>query len=170
MPPGRWFADDPLWFKRAVFYDIRVPSFFDGNGDGIGDLRGLSEKLDYLQWLGVDCLALSPLYPHAGDEEAVTDHCAVNSGLGSVDDLRALIEAAHQRGIRLITELVVSHTSVEHPWFRRRAEPGCSARYIWSETGTEYAEAQSFDGQPDGPGIRRRAPTTGTDAALGSPA
>ena len=119
-PPGSWFESTPLWFKTAVFYEIHLRGFFDGNGDGSGDFRGLTEKLDYLQWLGVDCIWLLPMYasPLRDGGYDVADYEQVHPDYGSMDDVRAFIESAHQRGIRVIAVLVMNHTSSDHQWFQ----------------------------------------------------
>jgi maltose alpha-D-glucosyltransferase / alpha-amylase len=145
--PGHWFAREPLWFKRAVFYEIHIRGFFDANDDGSGDLRGLTEKLDYLQWLGVDCIWLLPLYasPLRDGGYDISDFYALHPDYGSVDDGRALIEAAHRRGIRVIADLVMNHTSSDHPWFQESRSSTDSPRrdwYVWSDTNERYQEAR----------------------------
>jgi maltose alpha-D-glucosyltransferase/alpha-amylase len=145
--PGHWFAREPLWFKRAVFYEIHIRGFFDANDDGSGDLRGLTEKLDYLQWLGVDCIWLLPLYasPLRDGGYDISDFYALHPDYGSVDDVRALIEAAHRRGIRVIADLVMNHTSSDHPWFQESRSSTDSPRrdwYVWSDTNERYQEAR----------------------------
>jgi maltose alpha-D-glucosyltransferase/alpha-amylase len=145
--PGHWFAREPLWFKRAVFYEIHIRGFFDANDDGSGDLRGLNEKLDYLQWLGVDCIWLLPLYasPLRDGGYDISDFYALHPDYGSVDDVRALIEGAHRRGIRVIADLVMNHTSSDHPWFQEsRSSPDSPRRdwYVWSDTNERYQDAR----------------------------
>jgi maltose alpha-D-glucosyltransferase / alpha-amylase len=142
---GQWFESDPLWFKRAVFYEVHVRGFFDGNDDGSGDLRGLTEKLDYLQWLGIDCVWLLPMYPSPLRDGGydIADFFSVHPDYGTVDDFRALVEAAHQRGIRVIADLVVNHTSADHPWFQEAREGGPKRDwYVWSDTDERYPEAR----------------------------
>jgi maltose alpha-D-glucosyltransferase/alpha-amylase len=142
---GQWFESDPLWFKRAVFYEVHLRGFFDGNDDGSGDLRGLTEKLDYLQWLGVDCIWLLPLYPSPLRDGGydIADYFSVHPDYGTVDDFRALVEAAHQRGMRVIADLVVNHTSADHPWFQEAREGGPKRDwYVWSDTDDRYTEAR----------------------------
>ncbi|CAA9471586.1 MAG: GH13_16 / GH13_36 / GH13_4 / GH13_23 / GH13_ 17 / GH13 / GH13_40 / GH13_31 / GH13_30 / GH13_29 / G H13_35 / GH13_20 / GH13_2 / GH13_34 / GH13_18 / GH1 3_1 / GH13_19 / GH13_21 / GH13_10 [uncultured Rubrobacteraceae bacterium] len=148
-PQGQhWFESDPLWFKRAVFYEIHLRGFFDGNGDGSGDFRGLTEKLDYLQWLGIDCIWLLPMYasPLRDGGYDVADYEHVHPDYGTIDDVRAFIEASHQRGIRVIADLVMNHTSSDHEWFQRArsAPPGSPERdwYVWSDTVHRYEEAR----------------------------
>ena len=143
-----WFESDPLWFKRAVFYEIHLRGFYDGNGDGSGDFRGLTEKLDYLQWLGIDCIWLLPMYasPLRDGGYDIADYEHVHPDYGTIDDVRAFIEASHQRGIRVIADLVMNHTSSDHAWFQRarNAPPGSPERdwYVWSDTVHRYEEAR----------------------------
>ena len=103
----QWFERDPLWFKRAVFYEIHIRGFFDGNDDGSGDFRGLIDKLDYLEWLGVDCLWLLPMYesPLRDGGYDISNFFALHPDYGSVDDFREFVEQAHQRGMRVIADL-----------------------------------------------------------------
>jgi len=146
--PGHWFGRDPLWFKRAVFYEIHIRGFFDGNGDGYGDFRGLIEKLDYLQWLGVDCIWLLPMYPSPLKDGGydVADFTGIHSDFGTTDDFRQFVEEAHQRGMRVIADFVMNHTSSDHAWFQRAraAEPGTPERdwYVWSDTIHKYEDAR----------------------------
>src|SRR6266436_4256746 len=124
--PGHWFERNPLWFKTAIFYEIHIRGFFDGNDDGSGDFRGLIEKLDYLQWLGVDCVWLLPMYqsPLRDGGYDISNFFALHPDYGTVDDFKEFVEQAHQRGIRVIADLVMNHTSADHPWFQEsRAEP-----------------------------------------------
>src|ERR1041384_23178 len=111
---------DPLWFKDAIFYELHVKTFRDGNDDGIGDFRGLIEKLDYLEWLGVDCLWLLPFFPSPlrDDGYDVANFFAISTDYGSMADLREFLEQAHKRHIRVIVDLVLNHTSDQHPWFQ----------------------------------------------------
>src|SRR4051794_22578991 len=146
-PPGHWFESNPLWFKTAVFYEIHLRGFFDGNGDGSGDFRGLTEKLDYLQWLGVDVVWLLPMYasPLRDGGYDVADYEQVHPDYGSIDDVKAFIEAAHQRGIRVIADLVMNHTSSDHAWFQEaRSSPDSAKRdwYVWSDTHERYQDAR----------------------------
>ncbi len=142
-----WFEADPLWFKRAVFYEIHIRGFFDGDGDGSGDFRGLIDKLDYLQWLGIDCLWLLPMYdsPLRDGGYDIADYRAIHPDYGTVEDFRAFVEAAHQRGMRVIADLVLNHTSSEHPWFQEsRSSPDNPKRdwYVWSDTYERYEDAR----------------------------
>jgi len=144
---GNWFESDPLWFKHAVFYEIHVRGFFDGNGDGMGDLQGLTEKLDYLEWLGIDCIWLLPMYPSPLRDGGydIADFYDIHPDYGSVEDFRALVDAAHQRQIRVIADLVMNHTSSDHPWFQEaRSSPDSPKRdwYVWSDTDDRYADAR----------------------------
>jgi maltose alpha-D-glucosyltransferase/alpha-amylase len=145
--PGHWFEAQPLWFKTAVFYEIHIRAFFDGNGDGSGDFRGLTEKLDYLQWLGVDCIWLLPFYksPLRDGGYDISDFNAIHPDYGTVDDVRIFIEAAHSRGIRVIADLVMNHTSSDHEWFQQaRSSPDNPYRdwYVWSDTPKKYEDAR----------------------------
>src|SRR5437660_197804 len=145
--PGHWFERQPLWFKTAVFYEIHIRGFFDGNDDGAGDFRGLAEKLDYLDWLGIDCIWLLPMYasPLRDGGYDISDYMDVHPDYGTIEDVRAFIDAAHQRGIRVIADLVMNHTSVDHPWFQEsRSSPDSPKRdwYVWSDTDDRYKAAR----------------------------
>ncbi len=135
---------DPLWYKDAVIYETHVKAFHDGNGDGIGDFQGLTEKLDYLETLGVTCLWLLPFFPSPlrDDGYDIADYRGVHPSYGTMDDFRLLLEEAHLRDIAVLVELVVNHTSDQHPWFQRarRAPPGSPEReyYVWSDTDQKY--------------------------------
>ncbi len=133
-----------MWYKNAVFYEISVRAFKDSDGDGHGDLQGLTEKLDYLQTLGVDCIWLMPIYPSPlrDDGYDIADYYSVDKTYGSLDQLKALIAAAHQRNIRIITDLVLNHTSDAHPWFQAsRSDKNSPYRdyYVWNDDDTKYA-------------------------------
>jgi maltose alpha-D-glucosyltransferase/alpha-amylase len=144
VDPGR----PTLWYKDAVVYQIHVRAFQDGTGDGIGDFKGLKARLDYIADLGVSAIWLLPFYPSPLKDDGydVSDYCAVHPAYGTIDDFRDFVEAAHARGIRVLIELIVNHTSDQHPWFQRarRAPKGSPERnfYVWSETGHEYDEAR----------------------------
>ena len=145
--PGHWFESDPLWFKRAVFYEIHIRGFFDGNDDGAGDFRGLIEKLDYLQWLGIDCIWLLPMYqsPLRDGGYDISDFFTIHPDYGTVDDFKSFVDAAHQRGMRVIADLVMNHTSIDHPWFQEsRSSPDSPKRdwYVWSDTDQRYLDAR----------------------------
>jgi maltose alpha-D-glucosyltransferase/alpha-amylase len=138
---------NPAWFKGAVFYEVLVRAFSDSNGDGTGDLRGLAGRLDYLEWLGVDCLWLPPFYasPLRDGGYDISDFRAVLPEFGSVEDFVYLLDEAHKRGIRVITDLVLNHTSDAHPWFQQsRAEPDgpYGDYYVWSDDNSRYADAR----------------------------
>jgi maltose alpha-D-glucosyltransferase/alpha-amylase len=139
---------DPLWYKDAIIYQIHVKAFYDANADGKGDFRGLLEKLDYLEGLGVTALWLLPFYPSPlrDDGYDIADYTDVNPDYGTMRDFRDFLREAHRRGLRVITELVINHTSDQHAWFRRarRAKPGSPARdfYVWSETPDRYKDAR----------------------------
>ncbi len=136
------------WYRDAVIYEVHVRAFHDSDGDGIGDFRGLVEKLDYLQDLGVTALWLLPFYPSPlrDDGYDISDYRQVHPSYGTLRDFRAFLREAHRRGLKVITELVLDHTSDEHPWFQRarRARPGSVHRdfYVWSDTPDRYAEAR----------------------------
>jgi maltose alpha-D-glucosyltransferase/alpha-amylase len=143
----QWFESDPLWFKRAVFYEIHTRAFFDSNGDGSGDLRGLAEKLDYLQWLGIDCIWLLPLYssPLRDGGYDISDFRNVHPDYGTVEDFRNLVEQAHQRGIRVIADLVMNHSSSDHPWFQESRAESSGPKgdwYVWSDDDDRWREAR----------------------------
>ncbi len=135
------------WYKDAVFYEIHVKAFMDGNGDGIGDFTGLTGRLDYLQALGVDCLWLLPMYgsPLRDDGYDIADFHAIHPSYGTVEDFQTFLDAAHARGLRVIADLVVNHTSDQHPWFQAsRGEPDGPYRdfYVWSPTDERYRDAR----------------------------
>ncbi len=135
---------DPLWYRDAVIYQVHIRGFFDSNDDGIGDLRGLTSKLDYIRELGVDTIWLQPFYPSPlrDDGYDVADYLNVHPQYGTRDDVRRLVREAHRRRLRVITELVVNHTSDRHPWFQaaRRAPAGSRKRdfYVWSDSDQKY--------------------------------
>ena len=139
---------DPQWYRDAVIYEVHVRSFNDSNGDGIGDFRGLTAKLDYLCDLGVTALWLLPFYPSPlrDDGYDIADYVRVNPAYGTLRDVEMLIREAHRRGLRVITELVCNHTSDQHPWFQRarRARPGSPWRdfYVWSDIPDRYPDAR----------------------------
>jgi maltose alpha-D-glucosyltransferase/alpha-amylase len=138
---------ESLWYKDAIFYEVYVRGFFDASGDGDGDLLGLTSKLDYLQELGVDCLWLMPIYasPLKDDGYDISEFRHIHPTIGTVADFEALTKAAHARGIRIIADLVVNHTSDQHPWFQEaRRDPYSPKRgyYVWSDTDQAYKEAR----------------------------
>ena len=136
--------EDPLWYKDAVIYQIHIKSFFDANNDGVGDLPGLLAKLDYIAELGVTAVWMLPFYPSPRRDDGydIADYRGVHPEYGSLADLRHFVAAAHERGLRVITELVINHTSDQHSWFQRarRAPPGSPERdfYVWSDTDERY--------------------------------
>ncbi len=135
------------WYKNAVFYEISVRAFKDSDGDGRGDLRGLTEKLDYLQTLGVDCIWIMPIYPSPlrDDGYDIADYYSVDSAYGSLDQLKVMIEAAHQRNIRIVMDLVLNHTSDAHPWFQAsRSDKNSPYRdyYVWNDDDKKYADVR----------------------------
>src|SRR3977135_447931 len=140
-------AVEALWYKDAVIYELHVKTFHDSNGDGIGDFRGLIEKLDYLQELGVTAIWLLPFYPSPMRDDGydIADYYDVNPNFGTLTDFQAFLAAAHERGLKVIIELVINHTSDRNPWFQksRRATPGSPERdiYVWSDTPEKYKEA-----------------------------
>jgi len=135
---------DPAWYKDVIIYQTHVKAFYDSNGDGIGDFPGLLQKLDYIQELGVNAIWLLPFYPSPlrDDGYDISDYMDVHPAYGTLKDFRRFVKAAHERGIRVITELVINHTSDQHQWFQRarRAKPGSAARdyYVWSDTDQKY--------------------------------
>jgi maltose alpha-D-glucosyltransferase / alpha-amylase len=134
---------DPLWYKDAVFYQLHVKSFVDSNADGIGDFRGLTSKLDHLSSLGVDCLWLQPIYPSPFKDDGydISDYTAIHPSYGTLDDFRQFLDQAHERGLRVIIELVLNHTSDQHAWFQEaRSSPDNPRRdwYVWSDTDDRY--------------------------------
>jgi maltose alpha-D-glucosyltransferase/alpha-amylase len=138
---------DPLWYQRAVFYEVLVRGFADSNGDGTGDLRGLASKLDYLQWLGIDCLWLLPIYesPLRDGGYDISDFLKVLPEFGDLGDFVELVDGAHRRGMRVIADLVMNHTSDQHPWFQAsRSDPDgpFGDFYVWSDDDTRYPEAR----------------------------
>ncbi|HWH20441.1 MAG TPA: maltose alpha-D-glucosyltransferase [Solirubrobacterales bacterium] len=145
--PEHWFESEPTWFKTAVFYEIYVRGFFDGNGDGMGDFRGLIEKLDYLQWLGIDCVWLLPMYPSPLRDGGydISGFDGIHPDYGSLAEFERFISEAHQRGIRVIADLVMNHTSSAHPWFQEaRSDPNSPKRdwYVWSDDPKRYDEVR----------------------------
>ena len=138
---------DPLWYKRAVFYEVLIRGFHDSNADGTGDIRGLTQKLDYLHWLGVDCIWLLPIYesPLRDGGYDISDYFQVLPEFGDLGDFVELIDAAHQRGMRIIADLVMNHTSDQHAWFQAsRNDPDgpYGDFYVWSDTEELYQDAR----------------------------
>ena len=141
-------SNDPQWYKDAVIYELHVKAFFDSNNDGVGDFRGLTEKLDYLESLGVTALWLLPFYPSPlrDDGYDIADYGNVNPAYGDLKDFRRFVREAHRRGLRIITEVVINHTSDQHPWFQRarRAKPNSTWRdyYVWSDSDQKYDQTR----------------------------
>ncbi|MFC4555951.1 maltose alpha-D-glucosyltransferase [Georgenia faecalis] len=143
--PG--LSQDPEWYRTAVFYEVLLRAFGDSNGSGTGDLRGLIQRLDYLQWLGVDCLWLPPFYPSPLRDGGydISDYTAVAPEYGTMEDVQELITEAHARGMRIIIDLVMNHTSDQHPWFQSsRSNPDgpYGDFYVWSDDNTKYPDAR----------------------------
>jgi maltose alpha-D-glucosyltransferase/alpha-amylase len=138
---------DPLWYKKAVIYELSIRAFQDSNADGIGDIPGLIERLPYLQNLGVTCIWLLPIFPSPLKDDGydIADYYTINPDYGTVEDFQRLLEESHKRGIRVLVELVVNHTSDAHPWFQEaRRDPDSPKRnwYVWSDTDERYREAR----------------------------
>ncbi len=170
-------TSDSRWFQTAVFYEVVLQGFNDGNHDGVGDLRGLTEKLDYVQWLGVDCLWLLPFYksPMRDGGYDISDFFSLHPEYGDVGDAVAFIEEAHRRGIRVIADLVMNHTSDAHPWFQESRQDRTNPRadwYVWNDDDQRWPEARvifvdtepsNWTHDPSG------ASTTGTASSTTSP-
>ena len=145
---SRGGARDPLWYKDAIIYQLHVKSFCDSNGDGIGDFRGLLQRLDYIEALGVTCLWLLPFFasPLRDDGYDVADYRQIHPDYGTIDDFQTFLQAAHSRGMRVIIELALNHTSDRHAWFQRarQSPPGSRHRdyYVWSDTDQKYGQAR----------------------------
>ena len=136
-------TDSPLWYKNAIFYEVNVRAYKDSNADGHGDLQGLIEKLDYLKNLGVDCLWLMPIYqsPLRDDGYDISDYYNLQETFGNIDDFKTLIEAAHKRGLKITTDLVLNHTSDQHPWFqsaRKSKDSPYRDYYVLSDDDSKY--------------------------------
>ena len=136
-------SQDPLWYKDAIIYQVHVRTFFDSNADGIGDFRGLAQKLDYLQEVGVNAVWLMPFFPSPlrDDGYDIADYTSVHSSYGNLDDFKNFLQAAHDRGIRVIVEMVLNHTSDQHPWFQESRKSRDNPKrdwYVWSDTDAKY--------------------------------
>ena len=148
LTEGFTLEDDPLWYKDAIIYELHVRAFYDSNDDGIGDFVGLTQKLEYLQDLGITAVWLLPFYPSPLKDDGydIADYTSVHPSYGTLHDFRAFLREAHRRGIRVISELVLNHTSDQHAWFQRarRAHPGSPARsfYVWNDTDDKYKDAR----------------------------
>lgn len=140
-------TNDNLWYKNAIFYEVHIRSFCDSNGDGKGDLPGLTSKLDYLQELGVDCLWLLPMFPSPLKDDGydIADYHNIHPDYGTVEDFKKLVDQVHARGMRVITDLVLNHTSDLHPWFvesRKSKDNPYRDYYVWSDSDQKYKEAR----------------------------
>ncbi|GAA4046944.1 maltose alpha-D-glucosyltransferase [Arthrobacter methylotrophus] len=138
---------DPHWYRKAVFYEVLVRAFADANGDGSGDFHGLIDKLDYLQWLGVDCLWLPPFFdsPLRDGGYDISDYTSVLDEFGTISDFKRLVAEAHARGVRVIIDLPLNHTSDQHPWFqesRKNPDGPYGDFYVWSDTDEKYQDAR----------------------------
>ncbi len=138
---------DELWWKDAVFYEVPVKSFYDGSGNGIGDFRGMTQKLDYIKDLGVDCIWLLPMFPSPGQDDGydISDFMTVHPDFGTIDDFKEFLDIAHSKGLRVIADLVMNHTSDQHPWFQEaRLDPSSPKHdyYVWSDDPTRYSDAR----------------------------
>jgi maltose alpha-D-glucosyltransferase/alpha-amylase len=142
------FRDDPLWYKDAIIYELHIRAFSDSQGDGVGDFLGLTEKLDYLEDLGVTALWLLPFYPSPlrDDGYDISNFTSIQPIYGNMHDFKTFVDEAHQRGLRVIIELVINHTSDQHPWFQRARRAGVGSRwrdfYVWSDTPEKYQDAR----------------------------
>jgi len=139
---------DPLWFKDSIIYELHVRGFYDSNGDGIGDFQGLIQKLDYLEDLGIDTIWLLPFFPSPLKDDGfdVVEHCDVHPDYGTLADFKLFLKEAHRRNIRVVIELILNHTSDQHPWFKKARKSKAGSRYrefyVWSDTPDKYKEAR----------------------------
>ncbi len=146
--PSGLIVDDPLWYKDAVIYQLNVKSFFDSNDDGIGDFPGLTSKLEYIRDLGVNTIWLMPFYPSPLKDDGydIADYKGIHPQFGTLDDFRAMLLEAHRLGLKVVTELIINHTSDQHPWFQaaRKSPPGSLERdfYVWNDTDQKYPETR----------------------------
>ena len=135
------------WYRDAVFYEVHVKAFADGNGDGVGDFVGLTQRLDYLKDLGIDCLWILPMYasPLKDDGYDIADFYSIHPAYGTVEEFQTFLDEAHARDLRVIADLVMNHTSDQHPWFQAaRADPRSPYRdyYVWSDTDQKYKDTR----------------------------
>ena len=140
-------AANSEWYRSSIFYEVHVRGFYDASGDGNGDFRGLTQKLDYLEWLGIDCLWLLPFYqsPLRDGGYDISDFVTVHPDFGTVDDAAGLIEEAHRRGIRVVADMVVNHTSDQHPWFQESRQDRTNPKadwYVWGDDDQRWGEAR----------------------------
>lgn len=136
-----------MWYQDAVFYELNIRAFCDGDGDGHGDFQGAISKLDHIKSLGVDCIWIMPMYPSPLKDDGydIADYKGIHPDYGTLEDFKAFLEAAHERGLRVVTDLVMNHTSDQHPWFQAARQDRNSPYrdyYVWSDTGTEYKETR----------------------------
>ncbi len=143
-----YFEDDPFWYKDAIIYELHIKAFYDSNSDGIGDFGGLTEKLDYLENLGITALWLLPFYPSPLKDDGydIANYFGVHPDYGLLREFKEFIKEAHRRGIRVITELVLNHTSEQHSWFQmaRKAKQSSTLWnfYVWNDTSEKYNDAR----------------------------
>ena len=177
-PAASAAEDEPFWYKDAIIYQAHVKSFFDANNDGVGDFQGLTQKLDYLQSLGINCVWLLPFFPSPLKDDGydISDYRNVHPSYGTLRDFEEFVRAAHDRHIKVLIELVVNHTSDQHPWFQRarRAPKGSPERefYVWSDTDKKFPETRIIflePRSPTGPGTTSRSSTTGIASSRISP-
>ena len=172
-------VSDDLWFKDAIIYQLHVKAFADSNSDGIGDFEGLTERLDYLQDLGVTALWLLPFYPSPGKDDGydIADYRRINPDFGTMRDFRRFMTEAHRRGLRVITELVINHTSDQHPWFATRAtqldRDRCPQLVRLERQRSEIRRHAHHLSRtlrnPTGPGTAKPAPSIGTGSSAHQP-
>src|SRR5438552_3609572 len=144
---GFTLEDDPFWYNDAIIYELHVRAFYDSNDDGIGDFAGLTQKLDYLQDLGITAVWLLPFYPSPLKDDGydIANYTDVHPSYGSLEDVKLFLEEAHRRRMRVVTELVINHTSDQHPWFqeaRRSRDNPCRDWYVWSDGDDRYRDAR----------------------------
>jgi maltose alpha-D-glucosyltransferase/alpha-amylase len=141
-------SDNPLWYKDAIIYELHVRAFSDSDADGVGDFLGLIDKLDYLEDLGITAVWLLPFYPSPlrDDGYDISDYFNIQPVYGKMADFQTFVDEAHRHGIRVITELVVNHTSDQHPWFQRARRSPAGSRYrdfyVWSDNAEKYRDAR----------------------------
>src|ERR671921_1583444 len=149
MAKNKMITDDQLlWYKDAIIYELHIKAFRDSNGDGIGDFQGLLEKLDYLQELGVTAVWVLPFYPSPLKDDGydIADYYSINPRYGTLEHFKEFLQEAHKRNLKVITELVINHTSDQHPWFQRarKAPKGSVERdyYVWSDDPKKYEDVR----------------------------
>ena len=143
-----FFSDEPLWYKEAIIYELHIRAFSDSRGDGVGDFAGLTEKLDYLEDLGVTTLWLLPFFPSPLKDDGydISDYTSIQPVYGNMHDFKTFIDEAHKRDLRVIVELVLNHTSDQHAWFQRSRGAAAGSRwrdfYVWSDTAEKFQDAR----------------------------